>query len=69
MMEMSRNLTPGFRLHLEIEQGSSGGVKSLLRQSLRNPALGVVLAKRAIGILRREGYGGIKRRLEQSKLI
>lgn len=67
LMEMSRNLTPGFRLNLEIEHSDSGRAQSLLRYALRTPARGVVFAKHAIRVLRLEGYDGIKRRLEQSK--
>jgi len=62
MLELSRNLTPGFRLHAE-SHGGGNGVGELLSQALRNPAFGLGLAKRAITILRREGYRGLTRRL------
>ena len=64
MVELSRNLTPGFRPHLEGENNGSG-IGDLLGQAMRNPSFGLSLAKRAITIVRREGWRGIAPHLKR----
>lgn len=62
MIELSRNLSPGFQRG----QNTSDTILSisgLIAQAARHPSFGISLAKRAISVIRREGYGGLKRRL------
>jgi len=63
LLTLSRNLTPGFRGSNDNEDLKKSRLAFLLRQILRDPALGISLVRRAILILRREGYMGIMRRL------
>ena len=65
MVELSRNLTPGFRRNLPNGGYQRTSIAGLLAEAARNPGLGVSLAKRAISILRTEGYRGIKNRLSK----
>lgn len=65
MVELSRNLTPGFQRGLEPAHSQGSSISALLAQAARNPSFGVGLAKRAISILRREGYHSLKRRLQK----
>lgn len=62
MLELSRNLTPGFQRGQSAVSGRSS-IPDLLAQAARHPSFGVSLAKRAISVVRREGYLGLKRRL------
>lgn len=63
LVELSRNLTPGFRRGMGLPGRNSA--RELLAQAVRNPVFGVGLAKRAITVLRREGLGGLKHRLQK----
>jgi len=62
MLELSRNLTPGFQ-RCQTSVSGRTNLADLLAQAARNPSFGLSLAKRAISIIRRDGYGGLKRRL------
>ena len=64
LMELSRNLTPGFRRGIQ-DTGGRGTMGDLLAQAVRKPSFGYGLVKRAIAVLRREGCGGLKRRLQK----
>ena len=65
MLELSRNLTPGFRRHLPGTAYQKKSIADLMKQSVRNPSFGLGLARRAISVFRREGYDGLKRRLQK----
>lgn len=65
MLELSRNLTPGFRRNIPDATYQKTSLAVLMKQSVRNPSFGFGLAKRAISVLRREGYGGLKRCLQK----
>ena len=65
MLELSRNLTPGFRRHLPDAAYQKTSIAGLMKQSVRNPSFGLGLAKRAFSVFRREGYAGLKRRLKK----
>lgn len=63
MLDMSRNITPGFARYMAATPPSRPGVAALLRQAIRKPSLGAAMARHAVRVLRREGYRGIKRRV------
>lgn len=63
MLEMSRNITPGFSRHMAAGELERPSIGTLLAQAVRNPSLGAAMARRAVAIVRREGYGGLKRRI------
>ena len=65
MLELSRNLTPGFRRNLPDAAYQKTSIAGLMKQSVRHPSFGLGLARRAISVLRREGYSGLKRRLQK----
>lgn len=64
MLELSRRLTPGFQRGAAMAGGQTR-ISDLLGQAVRNPGFGINLAKRAISIIRRDGYSGLKRKLQK----
>lgn len=63
MIEMSRGLSPGFSRHLAAGEFRRAGLGELFRSAVRNPSLGMTMARKAVDILRREGYSGIRRHI------
>lgn len=64
MIDLSRRLSPGFQRGQHTSREPSS-IPSLLAQAARSPGFGISLAKRAITVIRREGYDGLKRRLQK----